>query len=67
MTIEMDPATARQMAHAAVLHYEFLKRQEGKLPPTEAATLKAARLLEMQAEEFLRAEDAVRATLRNRG
>lgn len=60
MTIEMEAATLRQMAHAAVLHYEFLKKQEGSLPPTEAATLKAARELENSAMTALWKEEHTR-------
>jgi hypothetical protein len=57
MIIEMEATTLRQIAHAAILHYEFLKKQEGSLPPTEVATLKAARELENNAMNALWKEE----------
>lgn len=45
--MEITKDDLRQLAHAARMHYEFLKRQEGELPPTEKRILNLAQKIEI--------------------
>ena len=43
----LHPEDVRRIAHAAVLHYERLRKVEGvPLPPSEAALLRLAKQIE---------------------
>lgn len=46
--LEMRIETLERIVHGCVNHLEFLKRQEGSLPPDEIARLETAKRLEAQ-------------------
>ena len=44
--MKISVSQIRDMAHATVMHYDFLKRQEGKLPASEQTLRDRARTIE---------------------
>lgn len=46
MKIKISVEQIRAMAHATVMHYNMLERQEGKLPPREQAVRSKANTID---------------------